>query len=184
MLFNEAYEIFHPIQNSFAWIPGSFQAPSSGAPIPFNKNRGKQRIALNGREKKTWEKRGGGFFLLEEEGRGGWPREKNWIAHRGVTQLHSEYPPRLHVIYRGGKVAEKWDGGQGYTTPGVRYSCTFGVEHECTPETRPRLFLSPSATGEPLPSRQRLLSYHFSSPPLFLFFFFRAIKCTRDLIEN
>lgn len=155
------YEIFHPIQNSFAWIPEAFiSTPPSGAPVPFNKNRGKQRTALKRGEGEAWKKRGGGFFLLAKErvGREEWMAEREKIeSHTGKRRNYIAGASMYNLPWRKGEM-EGWQG------------CTFGVE--CTPETRRPpcgLFLSPSATAS-VEATLASLPFFFPPFPLFLLF--------------
>lgn len=148
-LLNEAYE-----RSS---IPSKIHSPefrkelsssgSSGAPIPFNKNRGKQRTALNGGC-------GGNSRVIllplgreSERRRGWWPRGKKLNRAQGsVTQLYSEYLLRLYIIYRGRE-------------GGMQYSGLSTRRLPCG------LFLSPSATASV--EATLLFFYHFSFPLLF-----------------
>lgn len=111
------YEIFHPIQNSFAWIPEAFiSTPPSGAPVPFNKNRGKQRTALKRGEGEAWKKRGGGFFLLAKErvGREEWMAEREKIeSHTGKRRNYIAGASMYNLPWRKGEM-EGWQGCRAY----------------------------------------------------------------------
>lgn len=111
------YEIFHPIQNSFAWIPEAFiSTPPSGAPVPFNKNRGKQRTALKRGEGEAWKKRGGGFFLLAKErvGREEWMAEREKIeSHTGKRRNYIAGASMYNLPWRKGEM-EAWQGCRAY----------------------------------------------------------------------
>lgn len=108
------YEIFHPIQNSFAWIPEAFiSTPPSGAP---NKNRGKQRTALKRGEGEAWKKRGGGFFLLAKErvGREEWMAEREKIeSHTGKRRNYIAGASMYNLPWRKGEM-EGWQGCRAY----------------------------------------------------------------------
>lgn len=117
------YEIFHPIQNSFAWIPEAFiSTPPSGAPVPFNKNRGKQRTALKRGEGEAWKKRGGGFFLLAKErvGREEWMAEREKIeSHTGKRRNYIARASMYNLPWRKGEM-EAWQGCRAYFRGWVR----------------------------------------------------------------
>lgn len=151
------YEIFHPIQNSFAWIPEAFiSTPPSGAPVPFNKNRGKQRTALKRGEGEAWKKRGGGFFLLAKErvGREEWMAEREKIeSHTGKRRNYIAGASMYNLPWRKGEM-EGWQGCRAYFR---------GWVYAGNAATSMRPILISLRHRRPLPSRQRLLLYHFSS---------------------
>lgn len=168
------YEIFHPIQNSFAWIPEAFiSTPPSGAPVPFNKNRGKQRTALKRGEGEAWKKRGGGFFLLAKErvGREEWMAEREKIeSHTGKRRNYIAGASMYNLPWRKGEM-EGWQGCRAYFR---------GWVYAGNAATSMRPILISLRHRRPLPSRQRLLLCHFS----FLLFPFSCCLSSEGYIRD